>query len=85
VNKKINVTTRRTGSPAPIFAEDVASLSDDSFSQSEKMLSSSITFPNSEEANQSPITYEKSSSGKIFGILLALLALAGIFYFFLHR
>jgi hypothetical protein len=87
VNKKINVTTRRTGSLAPIFAKDIASLSTDSFSQSDKMLSSSTnpTVSNPDEVNQSPITYETSASGKIFGILVALLALAGIFYFFLHR
>ena len=35
--------------------------------------------------NQSPITYEKNKSGGIFRFLLALLVLAALMYFYLHR
>jgi len=39
----------------------------------------------SETTNSSPITYEKSSSGIFFKILLFLLVLAAIVFFLLHR
>lgn len=39
----------------------------------------------SETTNSSPITYEKSSSGMFFKIMLFLLVLAAIVFFLLHR
>jgi hypothetical protein len=94
VTKNISVTTSTGGLFAPVFGkESVLGLDQNPASDNSSALGKT-ELATDETANQSPIVrydgnspvqYEKSSSGSIIRFLLALAVIAALMYFFLYR
>src|SRR5216683_1569676 len=78
VNRRVSFTTK-IGGQSDLSAEKPLALDLNPGPATE------VLPPGADTINQSPITYEKHKSGGIFRFLLALMALAALMYFYLHR
>jgi hypothetical protein len=78
VNRRLSFTTKVGGQP-DFSAEKPLALDLNSGPATE------VLPPATGAIDQSPITYEKNKSGGIFRFLLALLIIAALMYFYLHR
>jgi hypothetical protein len=80
VNRATSTTTEAQGSALP-----EAQFSLDAFANTSQSAVTETNLVSAGGLDPSPITYEKSNSGRIFRFLFALLILAAIVYFFVHR
>jgi len=78
VNRRVGFTAK-VGDQPDFSAEKPLSL------DSNRDPATEVLPPGAGTIDQSPITYEKNKSGGIFRFLLALLILAALMYFYLHR